>query len=259
MSAFTIRKITVSECYPLRQQVLRPGHPPEASIFPEDEIPGTFHLGAIASDETVVGIASFSPQTDPRIASEKSVRLRGMATHPEFQKKGIGAALLKRAFSEIQTQGFDLIWCHARTAAREFYEKLGLKIQGEEFLNPIGIPHFVMTRKLPSLLGSTVDVNFENFEEIVDTYPRVILDFWAEWCQPCRVFSPIFEKMAVLNPDVLFGKVNSEVATELAQAFNIRSIPTVMAFKNSELLFEQAGLLPPEMFEALLNKLREDD
>ena len=256
MGSVTVRKIKVSECYPLRQLVLRPGHPPEASVFPEDEIPGTFHLGAVSAD-AVVGVASFSPQTDPRILSEKPFRLRGMATHPDFQKQGIGAALMKAAFAEIQAQGFDSIWCHARTAARGFYEKLGMQAQGEEFLNPFGIPHFVMVKKLHQSLGSTVEVTFENFEEIVDSHPMVILDFWADWCQPCRVFSPIFEKMAELNPDVFFGKVNSEIATELAQAFNVRSIPTIMAFKNAELLYEQAGLLPPEMFEALLRKLRE--
>ena len=95
----------------------------------------------------------------------------------------------------------------------------------------------------------------ENFEEIVDRHPAVVLDFWAEWCAPCRIFAPIFEKMAELHPEVLFGKVNTEVAVELAQAFNVRSIPTIMAFKKTELIFEQAGILSPESFQVLLDSL----
>ena len=98
----------------------------------------------------------------------------------------------------------------------------------------------------------------ETFESIVDLHPLVILDFWAEWCQPCKIFSPLFETMAELHPDVFFGKVNTEQATELAQAFQVRSIPTVMAFKNGELVFEQPGLLPPQVFEELIHRLKSD-
>lgn len=101
------------------------------------------------------------------------------------------------------------------------------------------------------------EVTMENFETIVDTHPIVILDFWAEWCAPCKVFSPIFEQVAAQNPDIFFGKVNTEVATELAQAFVVRSIPTLMAFKKADLVFEQAGILPPAMMEDLIKKLRE--
>jgi len=96
----------------------------------------------------------------------------------------------------------------------------------------------------------------ENFESIVDGHPLVILDFWAAWCKPCQTFSPIFEMMAGLHPEIFFGKVNTEEAVELAQAFQVRSIPTIMAFKNGDLVFEQAGLLPPEHFEALIHKLK---
>ena len=104
--------------------------------------------------------------------------------------------------------------------------------------------------------GKTHEVNFENFETVVEQNPVVILDFWAEWCQPCKVFLPIFEALAETYPEIYFGKVNTEVATELSEAFQIRSIPTIMAFKNGELVFEQAGVLPAEHFEKLIEQLK---
>ena len=96
----------------------------------------------------------------------------------------------------------------------------------------------------------------ENFESVVDSNPIVFLDFWAGWCQPCKVFSPVFEAMAENHPDIFFGKVNTEVAVDLTQAFQVRAIPTLMAFKNGELAFEQAGLFPPAVLEELIAKLR---
>jgi thioredoxin len=99
------------------------------------------------------------------------------------------------------------------------------------------------------------DVNLDVFETIIDQHPIVILDFWAEWCAPCKVFAPIFESLAETFPDIYFGKVNTEVATDLAEAFQIRSVPTIMAFKNGELVFEQAGILPAEHFEKLIHHL----
>jgi thioredoxin len=104
--------------------------------------------------------------------------------------------------------------------------------------------------------GRTFDVTMENFETIVDTHPHVILDFWAGWCQPCKVFEPAFALMAELHPQVFFGKVDVESAKELAEAFQIRSIPTLMAFRNGELVFEQPGVLAAEHFEKLVQQLQ---
>jgi thioredoxin len=99
-------------------------------------------------------------------------------------------------------------------------------------------------------------VTMENFESVVDSNPIVFLDFWASWCGPCKMFAPIFEEASEKHPDIFFGKVNTEVAVDLAQAFVVRSIPTIMAFKSGELVFEQPGLLSPVMFEDLIGKLR---
>jgi thioredoxin len=97
----------------------------------------------------------------------------------------------------------------------------------------------------------------ENFETVVDSHPIVILDFWAAWCGPCKMFAPAFEAAAAANPDLFFGKVDTESATNLAAAFQIRSIPTLMAFKHGDLVYEQAGVPPPAQFADVIRKLRE--
>ena len=103
----------------------------------------------------------------------------------------------------------------------------------------------------------TYDVTFENFENIVDTHDLVILDFWASWCGPCKMFAPIFEEASQRYPSVYFGKVNTEAAKDLAEAFRILSIPTLMVFRKTELVFEQSGLMPPEAFFKMIEKLQE--
>ncbi len=99
-------------------------------------------------------------------------------------------------------------------------------------------------------------VTMQNFEETVEKHEMVLLDFWAGWCKPCQTFLPVFEEMAKHNPDIHFAKVNVEENKDLAEAFQVRGVPMLMAFKKGELVFENAGLLAPPQLEKLLDSLR---
>jgi len=101
-------------------------------------------------------------------------------------------------------------------------------------------------------------VTEENFEETVKQ-GIVLLDWWAAWCGPCRAFAPVFEKAAEKHPDITFGKIDTDAQPALSAAFEIRSIPTLMVFRDNVLLFEQAGALPPPVLEDLIAKVREVD
>ena len=98
-----------------------------------------------------------------------------------------------------------------------------------------------------------------NFNETVQSDKPVIIDFWAPWCAPCRMFAPIFEAAADKHPDILFAKVNTEVEQELAGAFNIRSIPTLMVFREQVIVYADAGALPPAGLQQLVDGVRSLD
>lgn len=103
---------------------------------------------------------------------------------------------------------------------------------------------------------ATVELTKENFEEIVIGNDMVIVDFWAPWCGPCRSFAPIYEQVSERHPDVVFAKVNTEEEQELAAYFQIRSIPTLMIFREKVIIFAQPGMLPAAALEEVVTKAK---
>ncbi|MFJ9906643.1 thioredoxin family protein [Streptomyces sp. NPDC101152] len=105
----------------------------------------------------------------------------------------------------------------------------------------------------------TVELTKGNFEETVTGSQILLIDFWAAWCGPCRMFGPVYEKAAERHPDIVFGKVDTEAQPELAGAFQISSIPTLMAVRDRTVLYSQPGALPPQALEELIGKIRAVD
>jgi len=103
---------------------------------------------------------------------------------------------------------------------------------------------------------ATVELTADNFKEVIDGNDIVIIDFWASWCAPCRSFAPTFEAAADQHADIVFAKVNTEEQRELAGAFNIRSIPTVMAFREKVIVYADAGALPAAGLQQLVDGVR---
>jgi|SRR5215204_2081790 len=106
---------------------------------------------------------------------------------------------------------------------------------------------------------STVELTRDNFNEFVGGDGIVLVDFWAAWCGPCRQFAPVFESAAAANPDLVFGKVDTEAQPELAAEFNIRSIPTLMVVRDRVVLYSQPGALPGPVLDDLIQQARAVD
>lgn len=103
---------------------------------------------------------------------------------------------------------------------------------------------------------AVVELTKDNFEQVVTSNGTVIIDYWAPWCGPCRGFAPVFEKVAEKNPDIVFAKVNTDEEQELAAHFQIRSIPTLMVFRDQIIVFSQPGALPQGAFEQVVEKAK---
>jgi thioredoxin 1 len=102
----------------------------------------------------------------------------------------------------------------------------------------------------------TIDLTHEDFETAVTSDGITLVDFWADWCGPCKAFAPVYEEASEAHPDVTFGKVDTEAEQALAQAANIRSIPTLMAFRDGILVFAQPGALPAPALEEVITAVK---
>lgn len=103
---------------------------------------------------------------------------------------------------------------------------------------------------------ATINITAKNFEETIEKNDIVIVDFWAEWCGPCKSFSPIYEEVSEKYEDIVFGKIDTEAEQELGGHFQIRSIPTLMIFREQVVLFSQPGMMNATQLEDVISKVQ---
>ena len=106
---------------------------------------------------------------------------------------------------------------------------------------------------------ATMEITKDNFKQTVQTQGIVLIDWWASWCGPCRAFAPVYERVSERHPDITFGKIDTEAQRELASAFQISSIPTLMILRDGVLLFSQPGMLPQKALEDLISQVSKLD
>jgi thioredoxin 1 len=111
----------------------------------------------------------------------------------------------------------------------------------------------------PEGVVATVELTKDNFEQIVTENELVLIDYWASWCGPCKSFAPVFEAASEKYPEIVFAKVNTEEQQELAGHFQIRSIPTLMIFREKIIIFSQPGMIPSQALDELIDRARELD
>jgi thioredoxin 1 len=106
---------------------------------------------------------------------------------------------------------------------------------------------------------ATVQITSKNFAETINQGGIVLLDWWAPWCGPCRAFGPIYERVSATHPDIVFGKINTEEEPELAEQFNISSIPTLMVIRDRAMLYSEPGMMPDKALATLIEEVKKLD
>lgn len=104
-----------------------------------------------------------------------------------------------------------------------------------------------------------IEITGENFEQIINDNPIVFLDFWATWCGPCKSFGPVFEAAAEANPDIVFGKIDTDAQQELASVFGIRSVPTLAVIRERIMVFRESGAIPANALQHIVDGARNLD